>query len=73
MARAFQKFLFSDFEASPWPSWWARLPVTSNFFHSSNDLSNRHGIWLKAFSEGPKLALLVTQHAKVGHVQTIID
>ena len=52
-----KKGLFYNFEALPSPSWWARPPITPNFFHTPNDLSNQHGLWSKAFGEGPKLAV----------------
>ena len=52
-----KKGLFYDFEAPPLPSWWARPPITPNFFHTPNDLSNQHGLWSKAFGEGPERAV----------------
>ena len=52
-----KKGLFYDFEALPSPSWCARPPITPNFFHTPIDLSNQHGLWSKAFGEGPELAV----------------
>lgn len=70
MSRASKKVPICNFEAPPSPSWWARLPVTINIFHTPSDLSNQHCMYIfgqKLLVRGLNLLsqLLVAQHVKI--------